>query len=159
MEQSIRTQVILAAINAVGPQVGNLALKSEWDAAVEQKAVSIALLTKADSAIAKAIDIIETCSVYTATIISVNKEESSTRAIARLKTKPSTNYPDGIEPIRTERTDNPSGLAMARLMRSLIGHKVVIWKEIQKYDGGTGRIVRHVEDKGLDPELAQAPAA
>lgn len=156
MEDATRTQIILAAVTSAGPVVdGDVA---GWNATVERQAARISVLVSAKGDIAKTLDAIENASIYTATVVSVTKEASSTRGLVQLKTKPSTNYPDGIEPIRTERTDSPSGLGMAKAMRSLIGHKVVIWKEIQKYDGGTVRIVRHVEDLGVDPEFAAQTA-
>jgi hypothetical protein len=65
-----------------------------------------------------------------------------------LRTKATEQHPDGLEQVRTERTDTPDGAAMWDRLKALKDHKVVIWVEVQEYNGGQGkvRVVQHVED-------------
>jgi len=70
----------------------------------------------------------------------------------KLLTKPSKWNDGGKEKVRTERTDNPEGMAMAKRLTELKGHRVLLWIEVEEYDGGKVRVVRHVEDLGWPRE-------
>lgn len=148
-----KAQIVLAAINAVGPDRGDP--ENPWAAQVAQKSAEIAVMAYGDrSAAVKAIDGVvgPNTKVFTATVVDVVKESSSTRGLVTLKTKPSNFHPDGVEQARTERTDDPSGRAMARALRAVKGHRVAIWIEVEEINGGTGkvRVIRHFEDLGPD---------
>ncbi len=161
MDQELRTQVILSAVQAVGPEPeGGMASGIPWAAAVAQKAAEIAAMCVDGSAQVKAIESIFNSKVFPATILAVTKERSSTRGLVKLGTRSSVHHPDGIEEARTERTDNPSGLAMARKLRALVGHKVLLWVEVEAIGDGARkvRVVRHVEDRGPAEEHDTAPA-
>lgn len=140
-------ETILAAVNTAGP-----VREGESDAAyqsrVAQQAIRIHLMTADTSQVRRSLDQVARAKVFPATLVRLVKEKSSTRGKATLKTKPSKWAPDGIESARTERTDNPEGLAMAKKLSELKGHRVLLWIEVQEFDGGKVRVIRHVEDLG-----------
>ena len=96
------------------------------------------------------IDAVHGSKVFTAVITGVAKEHSSTRGLVTLRTRPSQFHPDGVEQARTERTDSPDGLLMARTLRGLTGHRVALWIEEQTTGDGARkvRIIQHVKDLG-----------
>jgi hypothetical protein len=83
-------------------------------------------------------------------VVQVVKERSSTRGLVTLRARPSQFHPDGIEHARTERTDGPEGLPMARTLRGLTGHRVALWIEEQTTGNGARkvRVIQHVKDLG-----------
>ena len=94
--------------------------------------------------------------VFVGTIVAVAKETSSKRGIVTIHTgteRENKDLPAGQEQVRTDRTDNPDGQAIARLAQRLVGHRVVLYIELEAIRGGQTkvRVVRHFEDKGLDP--------
>lgn len=86
--------------------------------------------------------------VFTATFVSFQVEESSTRCLVQLDTgRPSKNYPDGIEPIRSHRTDGPQGRSMQKKLAALSkGDKVLVWKSMDEIaDGQKARLLSHIQ--------------
>lgn len=153
MDVNQRTAVVTAAVAAVGPVAEN------WEAAVTSKAVEIAVMLGENSDVSKAINSIENCKIFTGTVTAVTKEQSSTRGIITLFTgteQTRDGIPAGHEQVRTERTDNPVGRALAIKARELIGHKVTVWVEVEAYNNGAGkvRVLRHIADRGVDPTYA-----
>lgn len=150
MDAQIRTQVILAAVGAAGPKGEDAA---EWNARVRDNAVGIAVMLGDNSSVSQALDkFLNAGKPFPATILGGSKETSSTRVVVRFMNK------DGeLETIRTDRTDTPEGLAMGNVVRNLVGHKVLVWKELEEMGGGSNgrkvRILRHVEDLGIDPDF------
>ena len=65
-------------------------------------------------------------------------------------TKVSEHAPDGTETARTERTDSALGLAMARRLRGLVGHRIAVWVDVQTMSNSANkvRVITHVEDLG-----------
>lgn len=156
MDTTTRTQVILAAVGAAGPKGQDAA---EWNARVRDNAVSIAVMLGENSSVSQALDkFLASGKPFLATILGGKREQSSTRIIVRFANR------DGEEEtIRTDRTDTPEGLAMANIVKGLVGHRVLLWKEMEDMGGGAQgrkvRVLRHVEDLGLAPESARADAA
>lgn len=76
-------------------------------------------------------------------------EPSSTRCKVELITEPSKWYPDGKEPFRTQRTDEPLGLAQRAWLDAnfSVGDPVKAWKTNEKIssDGENVRILVHME--------------
>ncbi|MGN7187015.1 hypothetical protein [Microbacterium enclense] len=97
-------------------------------------------------------NVIKTKGGFPATIIGIDKETTSTRAVVLLKTKPSKWHPNSQEFIRTQRTDNAEGLAQARALQGLIGHRVFITAVLEGTGDVNVRIIRSCEDKGVDPD-------
>jgi hypothetical protein len=155
MDDATRTQVILAAVGSAGP-VGDD--RAEWNAKVRDQAVSIAVMLGEQSSVSQALlKFTNADKPFPAVIIGGRREASSTRIIVKLRNK------DGAEEeIRTDRTDTPEGLAMSNIVRSLKGHKVLVWKEIETFNSGGKalkvRVLRHVEDLGVDDTVATAAA-
>jgi len=171
MEAQTRTAVIAAAYAAAGP----LPVDADEDARAEHKArvvqaITTITVTAADekSFANRAIDQVTpgpNVKVFTGTVVKVTREESTTRGIVHLRTRVHAEYaPDGIEQVRTERTDDSIGLAIARRLRSLKGHRVLLWVEIESFTSKNGskrksRVVRHVEDLGLPAADEESDAA
>jgi hypothetical protein len=152
VDTDVKRQVILAAITAAGP------IDDTWHERVKDAARRITVMLADDSPVARTIDQIGASTAFTGVITSVTREASSTRAIVTLRTKATPRNLSGEESLRTERTDSPDGLAMARRLRALKGHRVLIWKEVESVRGGDVkvRMVRHVEDLGPDAEANAA---
>jgi len=150
MDDVTRTQVVLAAVTAAGPTGED---EAGWLASVHEQAARITAMCSPTSSLAKTIESVERSKVFTATVLSCTKEKSSTRGLVTLRTRPSKFHPDGVETARTERTDTGGlGLAMARRLRLLTGHRVAVWIDLEKIEDGARemRLVRHVEDLGID---------
>lgn len=161
MSESNRNDIILAAINAVG-QVPD---GKDWEAEVTMKAIEIAVLTGENSNVAKAVDVIGTCKVFKGTILAVEKEQSSTRGVVTLSTGTQKEQvhsltkqplPMGQECVRTDRTDNALGKAIALKSRGLTFHSVLVWVEVETMaNGNKSRVLRHIQDLGIDPAYAE----
>lgn len=166
LEDATRVSIILSAISAAGP-----ADSEGWSAEVNDLAAKITAMTAPDSDLSKVVNGVHNAKVFTGDVIGIRKEASSSRGIVTLKT--GTTYtkpglPEGYEEARTDVTYNPAGKRMANRLRSLIGHKVAVWVEVEEYKkegapGGKGqsRVIRHVEDLGLstDQDAIDAKAA
>jgi len=151
MEQSEVNQIVLGAITASGPC--DQENSDAWVASVHDMAARIATMCTPTSSVSKLVQSVANSKVFTGTVLGITKESSSTRGVVTLKTRPSKFHPDGTEQARTERTDSAVGLAMARRIRSLVGHQVVLWVEVEIIsDGGAKvRVIRWVEDLGEAP--------
>lgn len=150
-----RQSIILAAVASAGPVGGD---EAEWNARVQDQVVNIAVMLSDTSPVSQALEnFAATGKPFPATIIGGRVEKTSTRLIVKLRNK------DGeVESIRTDRTDTPTGLAMGNKVRSLVDHRVLVWKQIEMFGSGSTqqkvRILRHVVDLGLDPALAAGDA-
>ncbi|XKH58619.1 hypothetical protein LG293_16335 (plasmid) [Citricoccus nitrophenolicus] len=150
--QDTVNQIILAAVNAAGPK--DPTNPELWDSAVMKNAKALAVKLSDRSPEAQAIQMLNGASKFVATILAVKKEQSSQRGLVLLKTKVSENYPLGVEPIRTERTDSDSGATneFCKELRALTGHRVLIWMEHQSRGNKKFRIIQYVQDLGPDSE-------
>ena len=162
MEDSARIAVVVAAANMAGP-IGSD--QFAWNAKVLENATLLMEMAGDGSKVSKLINGMANSKTFFATVLKVAREESSTRGLVTLKTRPSKFHPDGEETARTERTgskDAPeSGRELARLLQTLQGHRVQLWVELEIPDnaepGSKGfRVIRHVKDLGVDKELAAA---
>lgn len=139
---------------------------SAWDQAVKSNARDIRVMASPRSKISrqlaglnKALD--ENSSegkVFTGTVVSVIREQSSTRGLVTLFTgteQANAGLPAGQESVRTERTDDPDGKAIARQAQLLIGHRVTVYIELEAIRGGATkvRVLRHLDDLGVDPNF------
>lgn len=154
MEDSTRTQLILSAVGMTGP-VGDD--PSQWQADVKRNLSSLVAMTAPQSVYSRQIEEVSAAKVFAATVLDVKKEGSSTRGVATLQGRPSKYAEDGVEQVRTDRTDTPEGLAMARTLRGLKGHRVMLWVYLEEFQGKSGhgkvRVVKHVEDLGEDRDV------
>lgn len=118
-------------------------------------ALDIAALANPRSGLAEQVaKVLETEFIFPATVVGVKKEASSTRGLVYLRTKPSERYADGIEPGRTERTDNPAGRAIARKAVGLIGHNVLVYRVNEKAGANSVRVIVNLIDLGPAPDKA-----
>lgn len=153
MDADTKTQIILAATASAGP-----VSDPDWTLHVTEAATRITAMLSDTSDVSQAIAQIEAAKVFPAVVESVKREESSTRALVTLKTRPSEHHPDGLEQARTARTDTRLGLAMAKRLTALRGHRVMLWVEVEPIGNGTRkvRVIRHVEDLGAETPAAAA---
>ena len=148
MDGQQRQQVVLAATAAAGP-VGED--PAGWRDRVYVAAREIALACNPHSRVGRAVDTMAAVSkVFSATVTGIETEPSSTRGLVTLHTRPSEWYPDGVEQVRTERTDQADGAHMYGIVEELVGHRVMVFVEQQETGQGKAvRVVRHVEDLGV----------
>jgi hypothetical protein len=147
MEQVDKNQIVIAAVGAAGP-VGDD--RAAWSDRVVEMAAQITAMSSPNSDVMTTIDSVSNAKVFTATLLEIKKEQSSTRGLLTLKTRVSEHSPDGTEQARTERTDTRQGIAMARRCRALVGHRVAVWVEVQTMKNSTNkvRVIAHIEDLG-----------
>lgn len=170
MDDTTRSSILMAAINTVPvpsePTTNSkgvvLATPQEtWLFDVEQKAMEIAILTGSDSRLSQRLELIdrafdktfEPSKGFVATITGFDLEASSKRVQLTFSS-----LRDGevqTENARTDRTDTPSGALMARHARSLVGHRVVVYLEMEPINSGPqkgnkARVVRYLHDLGRD---------
>jgi len=156
MDLDTRNQIILAAVAATGPDVANDNSGLSWTQRVAETASRVTAMLGEQSEVSRAIAQVEAAKTFPATVVSIRKENSSTRGVVTLRTRPSDRHPDGCEEARTERTDQPLGRAMAKRLTALRGHRVMVWIEVEQINGDRKvRVVRWVEDLGVDPSLAE----
>ena len=91
----------------------------------------------------------------------MTKEEASQRAQVTMYTgtdRTTDGVPAGCERVRTDRTDNLDGRAIARSAQLLIGHRVTVYVELEAIRNGTTkvRVARHFEDNGVNPDYDAA---
>jgi len=148
MEQVEINQIVLAAVSATGP-MGND--QNDWMVSIQDMAARITAMCTPNSSVAKVIQGVANSKVFTGVVLGIVKEDSSTRGVVTIRGRPSKFHEDGIETARTERTDSPVGLAMAKRIRRLVGHRIVLWVEVEQIRDGSSktRVIRHVEDLGM----------
>lgn len=161
------TQIILAAVTASGA-ANTYETPGAYSAAVEQNAISIAAMLGEGSRIRKAVEAMSQRKPFVGTIVSIKREERSTRGVITLNTGQGNfafkdaitgqELPAGFEQVRTERTDDPAGLAMAQKAQALVGHRVLVYVETETFANGTKKVkvLRHLEDLGVEEGQQQA---
>ncbi len=142
----------LAAIGAAG-SVSDPEFEANVVMAIEKIVPMFAQGSEVDNTINRLVK----AKVFTGHVVGIQKESSSTRGVVKLYTgtsKSHKNCEPGFEQVRTDRTDTPSGLAMARKIRNLIGHRILIRVFVDQFVNKTGdnvkvRVVVGVEDLGI----------
>lgn len=147
--------------------------EAAWAAEVTQTATTLLDLVGEKGQFAMVLDAIEGAAdktnekykAFTGVVEKVKREQSTTRGVVYLSgtgtqhlgKDPFTDedLPMGWEVVRTDRTDNSAGFAMAkRIQDTLVGHKVLLYIEIETYNRGAGtkksRVLRHIVDLGTD---------
>lgn len=156
ISDDVRVPLIAAAAAAAGDSTS-----PDWAAKVAENAVSLFTMADPSSTVSKRLDRVASAKKFVATITSVEVEESSTRGVVGLKTKPSDFNPDGVEHARTERTDSPDGAAIVSKLQGMVGHRVLAYVAIDDIGKGPSarkmRVLVHVEDLGPD-RFGDAPA-
>jgi len=142
--------VIAAAIAAAGPKGTN---EAAWRATVNDAIPHVVSMMDDGSRQWKIAEEVMGAAVFVATYVDHKVEESSTRVVVHIDTgKATKNYPDGIEPIRTHRTDNAQGRSMKeRLDKLTKGDEIVVWKAMESMGDGADankvRVLVHFETR------------
>jgi hypothetical protein len=159
VDQALLTLVLDGAIAAAGPASDSD--DADWQARVIDRVAPVVTLLSPKGDAVKVAQSVLNCirgvnksAVFVAPeVLSIQKEASSTRGIVTFRTDDLVRHPDGTEQIRTERSDSPVGLAMCqRIRQDLVGHKVVVYKELQpmgRGDGQSAKVIVHLVDLGL----------
>lgn len=125
---------------------------------LRQATLEIASLLSERSNLSVALDQFRACDPkpFVGTIVSVKLDKKTRRAIVHYRAaKPGENVAeDGTERISTEPVYKDDGFGMATLAKTLIGHHVLIYKQIESFtsNGETkrGRVLRWLVDLGED---------
>lgn len=157
MDNSTRTAIILAAVNAAGSDGGD----GSWYSRVCTLAGQITAMVRPGSGVAKVVDGVFGAKIFTGEVVSVSKEASSTRGLIVLRTGTDRSFPGvpaGCETIRTDRTDDPTGagLALARAVKAAVGAKVIVWVDLEENNSKKYRVLRHFEVVEPAPAVAQS---
>ena len=166
--------LVAAAATVVGP-AGDRD-PADWQAAMLDTAVALYAMASANGVVGKYLDGIARVEdaaankrtkegkIFTATVRSSDKEQATGRALIVL-----TNFDEATkkwkdENVRTDFLSNEDGLGkrLAKMARSLEGHKVKVWVELEPMNNGSGqsvRMLRHIEDLGANTAFAEAEAA
>lgn len=134
-EANLQPMIIAAAIAAAGPRPAS---DYTWEQRVNAAIPSIVAMMHESSRPWKIADEVLNATVFVGTYVSHSVEESSTRCLVQIDTgRPSRNYPDGVEPIRSHRTDNPQGQAMQKRLADLrAGDEILVYKTMESSGEG-----------------------
>jgi hypothetical protein len=150
-DQSIIATLVAAAATAEAQNASDRPLMER----IADTAQQLAALASPSSDVGQRVSRLLGAKVFYGTITSVAKEESSTRAVVTMKTRPSKFHPDGIETVRTDRTDNPTGLAFAKKVQGLKGHRCRFYVAMEKASEDLEvRVLAWVDDLGVDQAAA-----
>lgn len=92
---------------------------------------------------------------FTGTLLRVDKEERSTRAVLTLETGSNREakdaitkapLPEGQEQVRSERTDSDEGKIIAMEAKALVGRRVLLTVYLEQMSGNSGQKVRVLQD-------------
>lgn len=121
--------IIVAAIAAAGPRGTN---DAAWKGKINGNISAItAMMNEGTRQWKNAVEVLD-ADIFVATFKGYELEESSKRLIVTLYTKPSKRYPDGLEPIRTHRTDNAAGRMMEAKLKDLrVDDEIIVWKAME----------------------------
>ena len=146
--QDIIPSIIVAAVAAAGPKGSN---DAAWKAKINDAIPHIAAMAHEGTRQWRIAEQVLGAAVFVAEYVDHHVEDTSKRCLVHIDTgKPTKNYPDGIEPIRTHRTDNAQGKAMKARLDSLTkGDEIVVWKALEQNDSGDEkyRVLVHFETR------------
>ena len=152
--------IIVAAIAAAGPKGSN---EAAWKGKINDAIPHIASMIHDGGRQWKIAEEVLNASVFVATYVGHEVEQSSTRVVVHIDTgKPTKNYPEGIEPIRTHRTDNAQGRNMKRRLDTLDhGDEIVVWKALESVGDGSDahkvRVLVHYETRPRRKDSSAGP--
>jgi hypothetical protein len=169
-ELALDRDVILAALAAAGPAGSNI---GAWKGKVNTLIPEVAAMLSSHSRQMYRAGLIREASVFKAIYQGYEFEESSQRCKVWINTgKVSRNYPEGIEPIRTERCDTGPGAAMRRKLDQISsGQEIYVYKAMERMrsseEGDKVRLLMHfelafskpAEQAALPPTPAARPAS
>jgi hypothetical protein len=157
LDAASRVALVAGAATVTGPGAS--------PSVIEATVVDLALMADPDSLVMKRLVRIQGAQRFVAELVDVTIEQSSTRAVLSFPTTDLERHPNGLETMRTERTDQPDGMSMYRRALGLKGHRVLVFKELQDTNDPKKkvRICLHLIDLGapddkpdIDPSREQA---
>jgi hypothetical protein len=142
-------EVLSLAIGAAGPAED----LHEWSKRVLRMSTVIAAMFREGARERAIVERVMNASVFRATYRGYRLEPSTTRLLVSLETQPSKDHPDGVEEMRTDRTDELAGQVMRDILDSTpVGSQVLVWKAMEQ--AGPDRKVRvlvHIAPSGHTP--------
>lgn len=136
--------VIAAAIAAAGPKGTN---EGAWKAKVNEAIPHVVSMMNESSRQWRIAEEVLTAQIFTAVYRGFVVEETSKRCVVTIETRVSKRYPDGLEPIRSHRTDNAQGKSMMeRLAQLEDGDNILVFKAMEAINDETKvRVLVHFE--------------
>jgi len=132
-------QIVALAIGAAGASEDVIRWKGRVNGLIPQ----VAAMFNEKSPQMKQANNVLNASVFMAEYVSHALEESSQRIMVTIKAEPSTDYPDGLEPIRTEMLYNAIGKRQAKALEEFEpGDSILIWRYMDEVKSKKGRAVR-----------------
>ena len=157
--------IIAAAIAAAGPKGDN---EGAWKGKINSAIPHVVSMMSDSSRQSRIAEEVMGAQVFTAIYRGYTLEETSKRCVVTIETQVSKRYPEGLEPIRSHRTDNAQGKAMQHRLDTLEdGDSLLIFKAMEAINDETKvRVLVHYEKlphhtdkaKPTDPQPT-APAA
>jgi len=154
LTDNLKAHIVLSAFGAAGPGATDgevIAQVSRITAMLQDGSPALAVFDRAAQRSELTVD----TKAFPGTVLFVDLEESSQRPIVFLKTEPSDYHPDAIEHFRLDRVDSNDATrvkALAKEATGLVGHKVLVTIAVEKAGGKNVRILRAIEDRGIDSE-------
>lgn len=135
--------VLAGAIAAAGKRESSVAWKGRVNSLIAEVA---AMFGDRSSQMRRALAVLD-AAVFTAVLVGIEFEESSKRIVVKLEHPVDKDHPDGVQAIRTERTDSQPGKMMQeRLAQIGPGTTLLCWKVLEKMaDGRKVAVLYHVE--------------
>ncbi|MCQ4200366.1 hypothetical protein M4J06_003919 [Streptomyces coelicoflavus] len=138
-------ELTLAAARAVGPCPPGE--EATWTEQVRARAVH--LYTLADT-VGQDLQRLDAAKQFTATLLSVRVESTSTRGLLLVR-----NTSGELERLRTDRGDSEAGRAMIERARTLVGHRLRVYRINEQMSSNAKlqvRTVVHLTDHGTDTD-------
>jgi hypothetical protein len=162
MEAGDRLALVAAAAASVGPVED----PAGWAEQVRARALDLYVMSRDRGAVGRALDQLEACRTYVATVLGGRIEKHALqdggelrRGLVRLKVDTSKFSKDGVEEIRTELLSTPEGTAVWEKVRGLAGHRVLVYAQTEQKDERKVKTLRHVEDLRQDHDVDVGEAA
>lgn len=153
MDAADRLNLVAAAAIAVGPVQD----QGAWAEHVRVKAVDLYLMSRERGSVGRALEQLDECRTYVATITGGKIEKhvlddgrELRRGLIRLRVPESKYNKDGVEDIRTELLSTPEGQAVLEKAKGLVGHRVLVYAQTEEKDARKVKTLRHVEDLGVE---------
>lgn len=152
------SQVVALAVGAAGEAGSDMAA---WRERVLNLVQQIGLMVQPSSAAGQLAALaLGAKPIYDVEYLGYDYEESSTRCVMKIKTRPSKWYKDGIEPLRTQRTTSALGRRQkAQLDAIPVGSRVLVFKGDERIDddGTTVRVLVDIQVLQHGTGHAEAP--
>lgn len=142
--KDVNRAVIAAAIAAAGPKGDN---EGAWKGRINAAIPHVVSMLNEGSRQWRIAEEVLNAQVFTAIYRGYEVEESSKRCVVTIETQVSKRYPEGLEPIRSHRTDNAQGKEMQRRLDQLSdGDSILVFKAMESINDETKvRVLVHFE--------------